>query len=112
MRALAALRRAVALNPSDGRAWIEMGLRLEATGDLGAAEQALLRAAQEDLTYLPRWTLMNYYYRRNDVDRFWFWAKAAVPMIYGDPLPLFHLCGRVGEDGGLIDRLAITRVRE
>jgi hypothetical protein len=108
-RALAALRRAVALNPSDGRAWVEMGLRLEATRNFGAAEQAFRRAAEVDLTYLPRWTLMNYYFRRDNIDQFWFWAKAAVPMVYGDPLPLFHLCGRVSEDGELIDRLGIGK---
>jgi hypothetical protein len=102
-----ALRRAVALNPSDSRAWIELGLRLEAMGDLSASEQTLLRAADVDKTYLPRWTLMNYYFRRNDADRFWPWAKAAVPMIYGDPRPLFHLCGKVTEDGSLLDRLEI-----
>jgi len=107
--ALAALRRAVALNPNDGRAWIELGLRLESTGDLPLAEQSLLRAAEADKTYLPRWTLLNYYSRRNDVNRFWFWAKAAVPMIYGDPLPLFHMCARIGEDGALIDRLEIRK---
>jgi tetratricopeptide (TPR) repeat protein len=108
-RALLELRRAVALNPSDGRAWIELGLRLEAAGDLPLAEQTLLRAAEADRTYLPRWTLMNYYFRRNDIDRFWFWAKAAVPMIYADPLPLFHLCGRMNEDGALIARLDIRQ---
>jgi tetratricopeptide (TPR) repeat protein len=107
--AVAALQRAVALNPADGRAWIELGLRLEASGDLAGAEPALLRAADEDKTYLPRWTLMNYYFRRNDPDGFWNWAKAAVPMIYGDPLPIFHLCGRVTEDGALIDRLEIRK---
>jgi tetratricopeptide (TPR) repeat protein len=108
-RALAALRRAVALNPNDGRAWIELGLRLEATGDLALAEQSLLRAAEVDKTYLPRWTLLNYYSRRNDVNRFWLWAKEAVPMIYGDPLPLFHMCARISEDGALIDRLEIRQ---
>ena len=107
--AVAALRRAVSLNPGDGRAWVELGLRYEAAGDLGAAEQALLRAAGEDKTYLPRWTLLNYYFRHNDTDRFWYWAKAAVPMIYGDPLPLFHLCGRMSEDGQLTDRLEIRK---
>jgi hypothetical protein len=107
--AVAALRKAVTLNPSDARAWVELGLRYEAAGDLGAAEQTLLRAAAEDRTYLPRWTLLNYYFRHNDTDRFWYWAKAAVPMIYGDALPLFHLCGRVDEDGKLIDRLEIRK---
>ena len=108
-RAVAVLRRAVQLNPSDGRAWVELGLRLEEGGDAAGAEQALLRAAEEDRTYLPRWTLMNYYFRRHDAAHFWQWAKAAVPMIYGDPLPLFHLCGRMEEDGGLIERLDIRK---
>ena len=103
------LRGAVKLNPSDGRAWVELGLRLEESGDAAGAEQALLRAAEEDKTYLPRWTLMNYYFRRNDAAHFWQWAKAAVPMIYGDPLPLFHLCGRMEEDGGLLERLDIRK---
>ena len=108
-RALAALRQAVKLNPNDGRAWVEQGLRLEEAGDLVGAESALLTAADIDETYLPRWTLLNYYFRRNNADRFWYWAKAAVPMIYGDPVPLFHLCGRVEEDGRLIGRLDIRQ---
>ena len=108
-KALAALRHAVELNPADGRAWVELGLRLEETGDLPGAEQSLLRAAAEDRTYLPRWTLLNFYFRRGDTGKFWYWAKAATPMIYGDPLPLFHFCGRVNEDGSLIDRLDIRQ---
>jgi tetratricopeptide (TPR) repeat protein len=108
-RALAALGRAVELNPNDGRAWVELGLRLEETGNFPGAERMLLKAAEADKTYLPRWTLLNYYFRRNDAERFWYWSKAAVPMIYGDPLPLFHLCGRIEEDGRLIDRLDIGK---
>jgi tetratricopeptide (TPR) repeat protein len=107
--AVAALRRAVSLNPHDAQAWIELGLRSEATGDLPRAEANLLRAAAESRLYLPRWTLMNYYFRRRDSERFWFWAKSAVPMIWGDPLPLFQLCGRVTEAGDLIDRLRIRQ---
>ena len=108
-RAAAALERAVALNPNDARAWIELGLRDEASGDLARAEPALLRAAAESRLYLPRWTLMNYYYRRGDTERFWRWARQAVPMMWGDPRPLFRLCGRVREDGQLIGRLEIAR---
>jgi len=106
-RAEAALRRAVALNPRDARAWIELGLHYEAGGNSALAERALLRAAGESHLYLPRWTLMNYYYRRHDEERFWRWAKMATPMMWGDPLPLFRLCGRVREDGELIERLDI-----
>jgi tetratricopeptide (TPR) repeat protein len=105
--AIEALKRAVTLNPADSLSWIELGLRYEAAGDNARAEQCLLRAIDEDAEYLPRWTLANYYFRRNDPLRFWFWAKQAAAMAYGDPLPLFRLCGQMGEDGNLIDRLAI-----
>ena len=108
-RASEALRRAVALNPSDSRSWIELGLRVEADGNSAAAEQYFLRAAEVDKEYLPKWTLVNYYFRRNEEAKFWFWAKSAAQMLYGDPLPLFRLSGRVVEDGNLIDRLEIRR---
>ena len=108
-RALAALRQAVELNPHDGRAWVELGLRLEESGDFAGAERTLLTAAEADKSFLPRWTLLNFYFRRNNIQQFWYWAKAAVPMIYSDPVPLFHLCGRIGEDGRLIERLDIEK---
>jgi hypothetical protein len=107
--ATAALQRAVALNPSDARCWIELGLRYEKEGHRPLAEQCLLRAAEEDAQYFPRWTLTNYYFREDALDRFWFWAKKASEMAYGDPAPLFRLCGRVAEDGALVDRLNIAR---
>jgi hypothetical protein len=106
-RSTDALRRAVALNPADAQSWIELGLRAETAGDQRTAEQYLLRAAEEDRQHLPRWTLANYYFRRNDAPRFWAWAKAAATMAYGDAWPLFRLCGEVAEDGKLIDRLDI-----
>ncbi len=66
-----------------------------------------MRAAEVDQEYLPKWTLANYYFRRGEEDKFWFWAKSAAQMLYGDPLPLFRLSGQVVEDGRLIDRLGI-----
>ena len=105
--AFAALRRAVALNPSDAQPWIDLGLRYEASGDPARAERCLLRAAAENAQYLPKWTLANYYFRHDDAPRFWLWARRAAAMAYGDPLPLFRLCGQMVEDGNLIDRLAI-----
>ncbi|MGA2119722.1 MAG: hypothetical protein ABSH56_33870 [Bryobacteraceae bacterium] len=107
--AVGALQRALELNPRDALAWIELGLRYEAGGELPLAERALRRASDESRTYLPRWTLMNYYFRRDDRERFWYWAKAAAPMIWGDPKPLFHLCGQVAEDGDLIGRLDMRK---
>ena len=99
--------RAVALNPWDARSWIELGLRAEAEGDGATSEACLLRAAKVDSKFLPRWTLANYYFRHDDLAKFWFWAKQAAAMVYGDAQPMFLLCGRVEEDGKLIDRLQI-----
>jgi len=107
--AVTALHHAVELNPFDARSWIELGLRYEADGEMKKAVECLLRAAEVDKQYLPRWTLANYYLRRNDITEFWAWAKDAAGIVYEDPLPLFRLCGRVSEDGNLIDRLTIKR---
>ena len=108
-RSIAALERAVALNPSDARSWIELGLRSEADGKMDRAEQYLLRAAEADRQYLPRWTLVNFYFRRKDAEKFWAWARMAAEMVYGDPASLFRLCGQVAESGDLIDRIGIAR---
>lgn len=106
-RAKAALVRAVAVNPWDTRSQIELGLLAEAQGDDVTARQYLLHAAEADRLFLPRWTLANYYFRRGDTAQFWVWAQQASAMLYGDAQPLFRLCGRVAEDGNLIDRLQI-----
>jgi len=106
-RPKAALRRAVAVNPWDTRSRIELGLLAEVEGDDATSREYLLHAAEADRLFLPRWTLANYYFRRGDAAQFWFWAKQAGPMVYGDAQPLFRLCGRVEEDGNLIDRLQI-----
>ena len=103
------LKRAVALNPADARSWIELGLRYESEDNQPVAEQCLLRAAEEDRQFVPRWTLANYYFRRKAFDSFWFWAKEAAGVTNGDPVPLFRLCGRVAEDGALMGRLQISR---
>jgi tetratricopeptide (TPR) repeat protein len=102
-----ALRHAVSLNPWGARSWIDLGLRAEQEGDNATAKLCLLRAAGVDQEFLPRWTLANYYFRHDEAASFWFWAKEAVAMAYGDAQPLFRLCGRVEEDGNLIDRLEI-----
>jgi len=103
------LERAVELKPADAKMWIELGLRYEAEGEGGKAEGCLLRAAEESRRYLPRWTLANYYFRRGDTEGFWKWAREAAAMAYGDPLPLYRLCGKVEEDGRLIERLGIRK---
>jgi hypothetical protein len=44
---------------------------------------------ESDNTFLPRWTLANYYFRHDDLAKFWFWAKQSAAMVYGDAQPLF-----------------------
>jgi len=102
-----ALRRAVALNPWDSPSWIALGLRAERNGDQQRAEQDLLRAASVERGFQPQWTLASYYLRHQDMAAFWTWAKGALEIGSVDPRPIFQLCGRVNEDGRLLDRLDI-----
>jgi tetratricopeptide (TPR) repeat protein len=98
------LQRALALNPRDSQSWIELGLRAEASGNLAGAEPNLLTAARVDRLYFPRWSLANYYFRHDELEKFWRWAREAVNMSYDDLAPLFNLCWRVTSDGELIAR--------
>src|SRR5439155_14370283 len=66
-------------------------------GNRGAAETSLRRAAEVDHTYLPRWTLANFYLRTGDMQRFWTRARQAGEMA-PDPTALFQLCWRVSGD--------------
>jgi tetratricopeptide (TPR) repeat protein len=102
--AAAALQRAVTLNPWDSRSWVELGLHAEAVGDLTTAERTLLRAASFDKQYLPSWSLVNYYFRHSDWEKFWFWARQATRIAYGDQTPLFNLCWNVTNDGAVIEQ--------
>jgi hypothetical protein len=95
------LDRALALNPRDTAAWIALGLQEEAAGRRQKAEAALLHAAEIDHTYLPRWTLTNYYFRQDKLPDFWIWARRAAEMAY-DPGGLFQLCWRASSDARLI----------
>src|SRR5579859_3821061 len=67
----AELDRAVSLNLRFTAAWIARGLEAESAGDGRLAEASLLRAAEIDHTYLPRWTLANFYFRAGDRTQFW-----------------------------------------
>ncbi len=92
------LAAAVHLNPRSPRAWIDLGLRAEAAADLAAAERYLLEAARVDATWLPRWTLANFYFRRGDPARFWKSAAEAGRMAHGDSRALYELCWMVEPD--------------
>jgi hypothetical protein len=99
-----ALAGAVALNPRDSAAWIQLGLRAELESDFAGAEKHLLAAARVDRLFAPRATLMEFYFRRGDRERFWLWARRAFQMSYGDRTPLFRLAWRAGGDAERIRR--------
>jgi hypothetical protein len=104
------LQRAVQLNRYDAPSWLQLGLLSEAGDDLPGAEKALLQAASVDATFLPSWTLANFYFRRENTARFWYWARKAAQMDADDAGPLFRLAWYVSPNAGEIaSRLQISR---
>ena len=93
---------AVARNPYDSASWIRLGLEAEAGGDQTSAERYLLRAEQADHLFGPRWTLANYYFRRESWEPFWQWARAAAEMSPETPVALYQLSVEATPDLGLI----------
>lgn len=107
-----AFTRAVSASPLDAEAWIGAGLERETSGDLAAAERNFLHAAEISRDYLPRWTLLNYYFRRNDPDHFWPWAKQALTLGAGDLQPIFRMAWSLSGNADQIERNAIPDRRE
>jgi hypothetical protein len=75
-----------------------LGLQYEAEGNFDQAEKSLLDAYNVDHTYLPRWSLANYYFRRDNMPAFWAWARSAAELPADEVGPLFELCWRVSPD--------------
>ena len=109
---VAVLKAAVSCNPRDSASWIELGLKAEVEGNFTAAERYLLEAARVDKQFDPRWTLANFYLRRNNAEHFWTWARAAAAMSYGDLTPLFRLSWRISRDADRILERAIPDQQE
>lgn len=92
------LETALRLNQYNAQASIDLGLRYEATGDYFRAEKLLLQAFAVDHTYVARWSLVNFYLRRDNMPAFWTWARRAAEMPAEDIGALFDLCWRVSPD--------------
>lgn len=104
------LQRAVRLNPYDSSAWIGLGLFAEEQGDMARAEANLLHAATVDVTWLPSWSLANFYFRRQRWDAFWSWAQKAAQMVPDDLTPLLRLAWNVApSETEIQDRLRIRQ---
>lgn len=83
------LKRATALNPFDSESWIQLGLMAELDRrDLKAAERYYLKATDVDHMFLPKWTLTNFYFRRQNENEFFRWAKEtlAITPYAADPV--------------------------
>jgi len=102
------LTTALHLDRYNAQAHIELGLQYEADGDLSAAENLLLGAYAVDHTYLPRWTLANFYFRRDNMPQFWTWAHNAAAMPSDDIGSLFELCWRVSPDPARITSMLLN----
>ena len=104
------LQRAVNLNRFDAASWIQLGLLSEAGNDLPQAEKSLLQAAGADSTFLPSWSLANFYFRQQNAARFWYWAQKAAQMVPDDATPLFRLAWYVNPNAQEIEnRLQMKR---
>jgi tetratricopeptide (TPR) repeat protein len=98
------LQKAVKLNRYDAPSWIQLGLLSEAENDLPQAEGSLLQAASADSTFLPSWSLTNFYFRRQNAVRFWYWAQRAAQMVPDDASPLFRLAWYVNPNAQEIEK--------
>ena len=103
-RATRALQHAVALNPYDANAWIQLGLIYEAGNRLTDASRCLHQAARIDHTFLPAWSLANFYFRQNNPDQFWYWIHEASRLVPEDASPLFRLCWHFTDDANEIGK--------
>ncbi len=97
---LAAIRRAVELNPGNPFLWEEFADAAEKAKDPSLAEQCLLRAVDAGHTYAPRASLADFYARRNDPARFWPAVRAALATSFGDVSDLFDMCWTVSANLG------------
>jgi len=94
----ALLERAARVNPLSSAPRLRLGLAAEARGDFPGAEKWLLDAARVDRQFEPRWTLANFYFRRERRGEFWKWMRAALEVSYGDRRLAFDLCWRMSQN--------------
>jgi hypothetical protein len=86
------------LHPFYAPAWIRLGLDHEMAGRRDDAERGLRHAATINQTFLPQWTLANFYFRQGREDLFWTHTRRAVSVYQGDLTGVFQLGLRVDDD--------------
>ncbi len=98
-------------NPRNPEAWIRLGLLAERRGDIAQAENHLLEAARLSHTWLPRWSLTNFYLRQGRVPEFREWARQSLLRASDDVAGMFPLLEEAGLTPGVIlrDILPVNR---
>ncbi len=91
-----AWRDALQRDPRNAESLIRLGLADERTGDITAAEGYLLKAAQYSQTWLPRWSLADFYLRHNNPVQALHWAALTAARASGDLTSLFESIDKAG----------------
>jgi tetratricopeptide (TPR) repeat protein len=85
------LRRATMADPLNARLFIDLGLECERAGDYDSARRYLIEGTRLSHEFLARWTLANYYFRRDDTPDFLAWMHSALEVGAPDLRPAFRL---------------------
>lgn len=108
----ALLQRATGLNPFDSASWIQLGLLTELDRhDPQDAERYYLKAAAVDHMFQPKWTLTNFYFRRQNEDQFFRWARATLDITPYAPDPVFTQMWLMTQDARRIEAAIPERPR-
>jgi tetratricopeptide (TPR) repeat protein len=111
-RRWAQFHRAIELNPFDSESWIQLGLLTELDRqDPQAAERYYLKAAAVDHMFLPKWTLTNFYFRRQNEHQFFEWANATLKITPYAADPVFAQMWQMTRDAGQIGAAVPQRPR-
>jgi hypothetical protein len=93
-----ALERAVAANPYNVPALLDLALHYEFQGETGRARQQLEVAGRLSRTYATRWARANFHLRQGELDEFWTHIREAIRLSNEDLTAPFELCWRATAD--------------
>jgi tetratricopeptide (TPR) repeat protein len=95
-------RKALQRNPGDAEAWVRSSLLAEQRGVVSEAERYLLQAAKVDRTWLPRWSLVNFYARHGRTQELYETSRLALERASQDVGALFPILQESGATPGFI----------
>lgn len=99
------IKTAIRMNPREPRGWLELAAATIQSGDPQQGEEYLMRAAELDKTFAPRWKLAELYATTGNVAKFWPAMRKALSMAQDDLTPAFELCWSLsGDSQTVLDR--------